>query len=839
MKYLIILFLFFSILVSPQSITISGNILDSTTKLPLPKANIFIQENKTIGTTSNEDGSFILKGNFPLDSYLVVTYIGYESKVRSLKTYSSDQKLKIELTPKVIPSQSVLVKGSMGKEGVTPLAFSKIKRKEIEKDYTVQDIPEFLSNLPSTTFYSENGNGIGYNYLSIRGFDQRRISVSINGIPQNDPEDHNVYWLDFPDLLASTEVVQVQRGAGSGVFGYPAIGGSINIITSTFSNEPKVDVSASLGSYNVRKYSASFSSGLINKKYSIYANLSQILSSGYRNNSWVKFNSYHVSAVRYDDKLTSQINFYGGPIADGLAYTGLPKFAVEDKKLRRANYSDWGEDAQTNTYSYNVKRRSDEIENFSQPHFELLNEYTLNENVTINSALFLVLGNGFFDYDGSWAIPDYGYNDYFRLKENGFLPDTAYGPTNVLIRAQVENKQYGWIPRVSIEHNNGELIFGGEFRIHRSTHWGSLNYGENLPFELTKDYRYYFFNGGKDIINGFVHETYNLTSDINLLGELQVAYHKYKLYNEKYVGTNFEVSNLFFNPRLGINYKFNELQNLYVSYARVSREPRLNNYYDAAESSGGATPQFEVNPDGTYNFNNPLVKPETMNDFELGSSFNNKNFSFSINLFYMLFNNEIVKNGKLDRFGQPITGNVESTIHQGIELSANYKMLNSLEIFANATYSNNEIKKGKTYIDYYINDDLSEVEALDLNGSKISGFPDFLANFGISFQKYGLLLQLNGKYVGKFYSDIYADKLNSFLTMYPGFVSYNDNKNDAYFTANFTGSYKLNVFNSLTNSKIIFQINNIFDNLYSANAIGAEFFPAAERNFLLGLQIGL
>ncbi|MCK7517700.1 MAG: Plug domain-containing protein [Ignavibacteriales bacterium] len=61
-------------------------------------------------------------------------------------------------------------------------------------------------NYPQLHFYSENGNGIGYNYLSIRGFDQRRISVSINGIPQNDPEDHNVYWLDFPDLLASTEL---------------------------------------------------------------------------------------------------------------------------------------------------------------------------------------------------------------------------------------------------------------------------------------------------------------------------------------------------------------------------------------------------------------------------------------------------------------------------------------------------------------------------------------------------------------------------------------------------------------------------------------------------------
>ena len=62
--------------------------------------------------------------------------------------------------------------------------------------------------------------------------------------------------------------------------------------------------------------------------------------------------------------------------------------------------------------------------------------------------------------------------------------------------------------------------------------------------------------------------------------------------------------------------------NIYLSFARVSREPRLKEYYDAAESSGGEVPQFEVKPDSSYNFDEPLVKPETMNDFELGASFN-------------------------------------------------------------------------------------------------------------------------------------------------------------------------------------------------------------------------
>ncbi len=447
MKYLVILFSILNGSVFAQD-TIKGKVFDSETNKPLPKANVLLEGNGSIGTSTDGNGDFVLR-NISEGDVIVITYVGYKPEKYLIRKNDFDKIISIRLSPQIIPSQTVFVESSLGEEGITPVTFEKLNRKKIEENYTVQDIPEFLSYLPSTTFYSEGGNGIGYNYLNIRGFDQRRISVSINGIPQNDPEDHNVYWLDFPDILSSTDLIQVQRGAGSGALGYPAIGGSINIITSVFSNEPKAEISASIGSYNTRKYSASFSSGLIDNKYSVYAKLGQILSGGYRNNSWVKFNSYHLSAVRYDENLTTQINFFGGPIEDGLAYTGLPKFTIKNKKLRRENYSYW--EADESGYTYTLTRRPVEIENFSQPHYELLNELKLNNNVTLNSAFFLVEGDGFFDFDGSWAD-----TTYLRLtQEFGFNP--TQNPGNVLIRAQVENTQFGWIPRLSWKHTKRRI----------------------------------------------------------------------------------------------------------------------------------------------------------------------------------------------------------------------------------------------------------------------------------------------------------------------------------------------------------------------------------------------
>ncbi|MDZ7623111.1 MAG: TonB-dependent receptor [Ignavibacteriaceae bacterium] len=111
-----------------------------------------------------------------------------------------------------------------------------------------------------------------------------------------------------------------------------------------------------------------------------------------------------------------------------------------------------------------------------------------------------------------------------------------------------------------------------------------------------------------------------------------------------------------------------------------------------------------------------------------------------------------------------------------------------------------------------------------LSGNRISGFPDLLANIGIAFQHSGFYLRLTGKYVGEFHSDNYDDRLVEYLNHYPGFVDYSDNLNEAYFVSDIFMSYEFSLVNSITPWKVYMQVNNIFDNLYSAYAIGKEFF---------------
>lgn len=816
MKHLLVFILLLTSLVTAQTQELKGRVVDQDGN-PLILANVVLL-NSNIGVITDKNGEFKIIADFDSGDKIVVSYVGFKSTTLDIIELNMSEQNLITLQEIPFTSQTVLIKGSIGEEGVTPMAFSKVTQKEIAESYVHQDVPEYLSYLPSTTFYSESGNGIGYNYLSIRGFDQRRIAISVNGIPQNDPEDNNVYWHDMPNILSSVGLIQVQRGAGGGVIGYPAVGGSINIITSNFSDKPRFELGADFGAYNTRKYSASFGSGLIDDKYSVYVNMSKTLSDGYRDLSWVDFNSYYLSAVRYDENITTQLNFYGGPVSDGLVYNGLPKEVMQDRELRKSNYSYWEWDKENGNFQpWSIERRTTEIENFSQPHYELLNEFKINDKVTLNSALFLVIGDGFFDYDGSWSIY---YDDYFRLKENGY--DSTTTPTNALIRATVENTQWGWIPRLSIKHNNGNLIVGGEFRIHRSNHYGNINFAENIPEGVPSDYEYYFYNGAKDIINIFANEQFQLTEKLNVLAELQLAYHEYRIYNEKYVGNDFAVDGLYLNPRVGLNYKFTQDLNSYFSFARVTREPRLKNYYDAAESSAGEVPQFEVDENGDYDFTKPLVNPETMNSFEIGTSYNKRNLNLTANVFYMMFRDEIVKSGQLDRFGQSITGNMDETIHAGIELSGTYKLNSYFDFMLNGTYSQNRITEG-----YYYQ---GENDKVNLKDNSISGFPDIIANGIVRFNYNGLFAQLWLKYVGEFFTDNFGD--------ISGITDY-DNKVDAYFVSNILVSYQFNANPILKNVKLFLQVNNILDNLYAAYGSGKEFFPAAERNITAGVKIEL
>jgi iron complex outermembrane receptor protein len=787
-----------------QTGTITGIVIDASTSKPLAGANIAIV-GTTLGAATNASGEFTINNVTEGERDVRASFIGYSSQNKPAVVREGETTdVSFSLDVSEILGQPIVVSATRGRERETPATFATLERQEIRERYTTQDIPVLLSELPSTTSYSEAGNNIGYTYLNIRGFDARRIAVMVNGIPQNDPEDHNVYWLDFPDIAASVEDIQVQRGAGSAFYGPPAIGGSVNLVTNNFGSERTFKFSGGVGSFNTRRYSASFNSGLIDKQYAFHGRLSKILSDGYRDKSWVDFNSYFLGLIRYDEKMTTQVNFYGGPVADHLAYYGIPKSDVKVREKRRAN----------------PILRDEEIENFSQPHYELFHEWRLNDKLSLNNTLFLVTGDGYFDYDGSWAP----YSYYRVTPANGFNfvgdPDTLYFP-NALIHAVVSNKQYGWLPRLTMKQDNGELILGAELRIHRSEHWGSLKRADVVPVPIPETYRYYEYKGAKDIFSLYAQEMYRFRPDLTAMLSVQYAYNRYRLYDEKFLGTDFAVPYHFINPRIGVNYNLDENWNSYISLAYTSREPRLKNLYDAAEASTPASwgintrPQFTERANGAYDFNTPLVKPERLSNLEIGGGYSDEATRLNANVYWMEFSDEIVKSGQVDRFGQPITGNADKTRHIGIELSGRTQLTPEFEISGNATVSQNKFVR---------HTDFSSGAPLSLKNNPIAGFPDVLGNFRVTYRHENFSVSLNGRYVGKQYTNNFKNKANTV---------------DAYFVSDASAMYKFDNIVDNVGVELKLHVNNIFDNLYATYGEGDQFFVGAARNVFFNLAINL
>jgi len=247
----------------------SGNTLSGT--------NISF-EDSYLATSANNNGQFFFNHLKPGYYQLHVSYIGFESLLIPLQL-TKDTLIEITLFYSPITTQEFSVMATRADEH-TPMVYTTLTKKEIEANNLGQDIPELLNQSPSMVFTSDAGTGIGYSYLRLRGSDQTSINVTINGVPVNDAESQNVFWVDLPDIASSARDIQIQRGVGTSTNGAGAFGGSINLLTDDMNAEPNGEINFGYGSFNTLKGSVKLGSGLINEHWTLNGRFSYIKSDG-------------------------------------------------------------------------------------------------------------------------------------------------------------------------------------------------------------------------------------------------------------------------------------------------------------------------------------------------------------------------------------------------------------------------------------------------------------------------------------------------------------------------------------------------------------------------------
>ena len=82
----------------------------------------------------------------------------------------------------------------------------------IDRDYLLKvnrgQEPSFILNTqPSILGYSDTGNEYGYSYFRMRGMDQTRVNMTLDGMPLNEGEDMRVYFSNYPDFLSNVHTL--------------------------------------------------------------------------------------------------------------------------------------------------------------------------------------------------------------------------------------------------------------------------------------------------------------------------------------------------------------------------------------------------------------------------------------------------------------------------------------------------------------------------------------------------------------------------------------------------------------------------------------------------------
>ncbi len=727
-----------------DSTTLTGVVLDSSTNAPVADALVRVRGgDRMLQVVTDRDGRFRLTG-LPAGSLsLTVSRLGFHTLERVPRSGEID--LELRLTPLTLPGRVVEVTTTRPTAWQSAVAFTRLETNELKERYWAQDVPMLLAETPGVYAYSDAGNGIGYSYVKVRGFGQRRVAVTINGIPLNDPQSHEVYWVDHPDLLASARSLQVQRGVGSALYGASAVGGSINLETAAFAPERRMVVETGAGSYGTTRFSLQGETGLLDNQYAFSGRYSRIVSEGYREQSWSRLWSYALSAARLDERVTTRVNLYGGPEELHLAY-----FAVDRAYLDGRITGDANEDRRFNPLTWR-----NETDNFFEPHYELLNDIRLGDRTTLSSSMFYFPGSGYYDDFPYGPIPlDSRRLPSFFVDDNTLYPASYYadtsgvGPYEVVAsdltqRLWAKNKHYGWVPRARIRHERGELTVGGEWREAVGRRWGEVTWASAPPPGMTPNHVMYDYTGRVNAQSLFAQETYQPWRDLTLTGSLQWRHTRYAIGRDLLNGYDFRLRYSFLNPRLGVNWTVTPRLNLFCSFAHVQAEPILTEIYRADDPT--AVPLFRKLDPAHGVYEDPLVDPETLNDWELGVDVSGRGVRLRATGYWLDFRNEIVPNGRIGPTGVPITGNAARSTHAGVELEFETLNRTGLSLSGNLTLSRNRFDDAREYLD--------ATTYLDHGGNTIAGFPGRMANITAAYRRGPVAISATMVDVGRQYLD--------------------------------------------------------------------------------------
>jgi iron complex outermembrane receptor protein len=507
----------------------------------------------------------------------------------------------------------------------TPVSFQNIKPEQFGDLNIGQEPSYILSQLsPSLTVYSDAGNSQGYSYIRLRGIDQTRINMTLNGVPLNEPEDQGVYFSNYPDFLNSISEVQIQRGVGLSQNGTASYGGSMQFLSPNLSDSAKGSLGLGYGSFNSYRAFAEYQSG-IRKNKAFYVRATHLNSDGYKRHSGNTSQSLFYSGMLFGKKQLLKLTGFVGHQQNKMAWLGVSDSLIRTDRRFNAN---------TNA----------EDDRFVQSLTMLEHKFFPNSKSTLSTTVFYNFLDGNYDFD---------YNNPLWSSDPPFLMNFAF-----------RSHYSGIFSNFNTKIGNLDLSAGLQATFYTRSHTGSEpSFGEM-----------YSNRGFKSDASVFAKAAYKIGS-FNIFADVQGRYNRFD-FSGRFSKMNLDWS--FLNPRAGLSWQASKNSTLYYSIGSVGREPTRTDIF-----GGNDEPRF----DSIFQIVTFISNAEFVLDQELGYRSAGKNWQIGANLFLMQFRNEIVLNGQFGPNALALNSAFARSFRSGLEIQGSYEPIKGL-LFTNASSFN-------------------------------------------------------------------------------------------------------------------------------------------------------
>lgn len=533
--------------------TVRGTIVDTDNKLPLIGATIIISgSNPIVGTTSDLDGNFRLE-NIPIGRItLQLSYIGYESKIIPDIVVNSGKEvvLNISLQESIVKLEEIVVKPKRNNgEAINEMSLLSSRSVSLEQSEryagSFNDPARVVSNYAGVTNTQDGGNDI-----IVRGNSPKYIQWRLDGVEITNPnhnEDQNssnggISMLNN-NLLATSDFY---TGAFSPEYG--------DVLSGVY------DVKLRAG--NNEKFESTFGLGLMGTDLTFEGPFKK----GYAGSYLVNYR-YSTIALLSDLGLTDEIN--------GVLNYQDAAFKVVLPTKNIGTFSVFGLGG---LFGFLIE---------DNPLLKIPGENNMDAN-TIQ------------DYDKNNFLSNIGMTHTFIFNEKSFLKTTLScsktGIDDDVFESTIIETDNG---EGGIEIDTVDRKLNYKSSLKKTTYGGNVIYNNKINAKNTIQIgtKYYLFaydnkqsvlqsddstrvtltdfNENISVIRNFISWKYRVNDNITLVA----GFHNMNvLYNHK--------STL--EPRLALNWKFNNSSSIHAGYGNHSNMERIHNYFARVEQADGS-----------------------------------------------------------------------------------------------------------------------------------------------------------------------------------------------------------------------------------------------------------